>query len=210
MADVATVFGGSGFIGRYVVRRLARTGKVVRVAVRNTDRALFLKTAGKLGQIVPLHAPIADDAAVKRAVEDAEWVVNLVGILAESRAASFQMIHVEAAAQHVRVDVVEAGEHRAAARIHHLGARPAQAFDVAVAADDRDPVPADGERLAHSPAVARIHRAVDDDEIGGRLGRRRLRREPIHTDSRSAYDSGGDRDNQPLRQTDRRLATCDR
>src|SRR5471030_2710812 len=98
MADVATVFGGSGFIGRYVVRRLAGTGKTVRAAVRDTERALFLKTAGKLGQIVPLHAPVTDDATVKRAVEGAEWVVNLVGALTESRAASFQSIHVDAAA----------------------------------------------------------------------------------------------------------------
>jgi uncharacterized protein YbjT (DUF2867 family) len=99
MTDVATVFGGSGFIGRYVVRRLAGAGKTVRVAVRNTDRALFLKTAGKLGHIVPLHAPVTDDAAVKRAVEGAEWVVNLVGLLSESRSVSFQTIHVEGAAR---------------------------------------------------------------------------------------------------------------
>ncbi|MSP02314.1 MAG: complex I NDUFA9 subunit family protein [Acetobacteraceae bacterium] len=99
MADVATVFGGSGFIGRYVVRRLARAGKTVRVAVRDTEQALFLKTAGSIGQVVPLHAPVTDDGAVKRAVAGADWVVNLVGILTESRAASFQSIHVDAAAR---------------------------------------------------------------------------------------------------------------
>jgi NADH dehydrogenase len=98
MTDVATVFGGSGFIGRYVVRRLARAGKTVRVAVRHTERALFLKTAGRIGQIVPLYAPITDAGAVRRVVEGADWVVNLVGILAESRAATFQAIHVDAAA----------------------------------------------------------------------------------------------------------------
>jgi uncharacterized protein YbjT (DUF2867 family) len=102
MTDVATVFGGSGFIGRYVVRRLARAGKTIRVAVRNTEQALFLKTAGRIGQIVPLHAPVTDDAAVKRAVEGADWVVNLVGVLTESRAASFQAIHVDAAARVAR------------------------------------------------------------------------------------------------------------
>jgi uncharacterized protein YbjT (DUF2867 family) len=98
MTDVATVFGGFGFIGRYVVRRLARAGKTVRVAVRNTERALFLKTAGSIGQIVPLYAPVTDAAAVHRAVEGADWVVNLVGVLTESRAASFQAIHADAAA----------------------------------------------------------------------------------------------------------------
>jgi len=98
MTDVATVFGGSGFIGRYVVQRLARAGKTVRVAVRNTERALFLKTAGSIGQIVPLYAPVTNAADVHRAVEGADWVVNLVGALTESRAASFQAIHVDAAA----------------------------------------------------------------------------------------------------------------
>ena len=99
MTDVATVFGGSGFIGRYVVRRLARAGKTVRVAVRDTEGALFLKTAGRIGQIVPLHAPVTDDAAVKTAVAGADWVIDLVGVLAESRAATFQAIHVDAAAR---------------------------------------------------------------------------------------------------------------
>ncbi len=117
MTDVATVFGGSGFIGRYVVRRLARAGKTVRVAVRNTERALFLKTAGRIGQIVPLHAPVTDDAAVKRAVAGADWVVNLVGVLTESRAASFQAIHVDAAAR-----VARAAAAAGVKRLVHLSA----------------------------------------------------------------------------------------
>ena len=48
---LVTVFGGSGFIGRYVVQRLARAGWQVRVAVRRPDEALFLKTAGDVGQV---------------------------------------------------------------------------------------------------------------------------------------------------------------
>src|SRR5258708_38186900 len=99
MADVATVFGGSGFIGRYVVQRLARAGKTVRIAVRDTERAHFLKTAGGVGQIVPLHAPVTDGAALARAVAGADWVVYLVGILAEARAASFPSGHVDGAAR---------------------------------------------------------------------------------------------------------------
>src|ERR1019366_1641424 len=117
MTDVATGFGGSGFIGRYVVRRLARAGKTVRVAVRNNERALFLKTAGRIGQIVPLHAPVTDDAAVKRAVAGADWVVNLVGVLTESRAASFQAIHVDAAAR-----VARAAAAAGVKRLVHLSA----------------------------------------------------------------------------------------
>jgi NADH dehydrogenase len=96
---VATVFGGSGFIGRYVVKRLAQLGYVVRVAVRDPEGALFLKPMGAVGQIVPLFASVAREATVHRAVEGADLVVNLVGILAESRGASFQAIHTKGAEQ---------------------------------------------------------------------------------------------------------------
>jgi len=95
--SVATVFGGSGFIGRYVVQRLARAGYVVRVAVRDTEGALFLKPLGKVGQIVPLYAPITDEAAVHRALAGADTAVNLVGILAEWRRGDFTRIHADGA-----------------------------------------------------------------------------------------------------------------
>lgn len=78
---VATVFGGSGFIGRYVVQRLAAQDYIVRVATRDPAGSRFLQTQGRVGQIVPLRAPVTDAAAVARAVEGAEVVVNLVGIL---------------------------------------------------------------------------------------------------------------------------------
>jgi uncharacterized protein YbjT (DUF2867 family) len=94
---VATVFGGSGFIGRYVVNRLAQRGFVVRVAVRDPVHAYFLRPMGVVGQIVPLGAPITDEAAVTRAVNGAQVVVNLVGILAERRGGDFQHIHAEGA-----------------------------------------------------------------------------------------------------------------
>ena len=96
-ARIATVFGGSGFIGRHVVKRLAAQGYLVRVAVRDTEGALFLKPMGAVGQIVLLHAPASDPSAVTRAVEGAAVVVNLVGILAERRPGDFRRIHVEAA-----------------------------------------------------------------------------------------------------------------
>jgi len=94
---VATVFGGSGFIGRYVVKRLAAAGHRVRVAVRDTEAALFLKPMGSVGQIVPLHAPANNAADVARAVDGADFVVNLVGILAEHRAGDFARAHTDAA-----------------------------------------------------------------------------------------------------------------
>ncbi len=95
--SVATVFGGSGFIGRYVVKRLAAAGHVVRVAVRDPEAALFLKPMGAVGQIVPLFANLQHDGTVARAVEGADLVVNLVGILAERRRGDFQRIQAEGA-----------------------------------------------------------------------------------------------------------------
>ncbi len=94
---VATVFGGSGFIGRYVVKRLAHRGYVVRVAVRDPEAALFLKPMGAVGQIVPLFSSVTREATVRRAVEQADVVVNLVGVLAPSRGVSFKAVHVEGA-----------------------------------------------------------------------------------------------------------------
>jgi NADH dehydrogenase len=92
---VATVFGGSGFIGRYVVKRLAQQGYIVRVAVRDPEAALFLKPMGAVGQVVPLYASVMNEGTVHRAVAGAEIVINMVGALTESQAASFQAVHTE-------------------------------------------------------------------------------------------------------------------
>ena len=94
---IATVFGASGFIGRYVVKRLAAQGYHVRVAVRDTEAALFLKPMGAVGQVVLLHTSITRPDAVQRAVMGAEVVVNLVGILAEKKPGDFKRIHTDAA-----------------------------------------------------------------------------------------------------------------
>lgn len=89
---IATVFGGSGLIGRQVVPRLARQGYVVRIAVRDTERAAAMRPAGAPGQIVPLYAPLEDPAAVARAAEGAEVVVNLVGQLSERKAGTLSAV----------------------------------------------------------------------------------------------------------------------
>ncbi len=95
--SVATVFGGSGFLGRYVVKRLAAAGYITRVAVRDPEGAMFLRPMGRVGQIVPMYASLAHEATVARAVEGAELVVNLVGILAERRAGDFTRMQAEGA-----------------------------------------------------------------------------------------------------------------
>ncbi|MDN3565945.1 complex I NDUFA9 subunit family protein [Paeniroseomonas aquatica] len=114
---VATVFGGAGFIGRYVVQRLAARGYVVRVAGRNPAGARFLQTQGSVGQIVPLSAGVADEGACARAIAGADLVVNLVGILQESKAGDFQRIQAEGAGRIARLAAAAGVE-----RLVHLSA----------------------------------------------------------------------------------------
>jgi uncharacterized protein YbjT (DUF2867 family) len=93
--SLVTVFGGSGFVGRHVVSRLAQDGWQVRVAVRHPDEALFLKPAGVIGQITPIAANIRDQASVERAIAGADAVINLVGILYESGRQRFKSVQAE-------------------------------------------------------------------------------------------------------------------
>jgi uncharacterized protein YbjT (DUF2867 family) len=119
---VATVFGGSGFLGRYVVQRLARRGFVVRVAVRDPVAAGFLKPMGAVGQIVPLYTPVTDEALVHRALEGASWAVNLIGILAERHAGDFDRVHAEGAGRVARL--AAACGVRALVQVSAIGADP--------------------------------------------------------------------------------------
>jgi NADH dehydrogenase len=99
-----TVFGGSGFVGRYVVRRLAAEGFVVRVAVRDPIGAAFLKPTGNVGQIVPMRVDLtADDAVLEAAIAGSDAVVNLVGILYERGRNTFNAIQAEAPARLARI-----------------------------------------------------------------------------------------------------------
>lgn len=117
-----TVFGGSGFIGRHLVRHLASQGWRVRVAVRDIAKAHFLKPCGDLGQIALLPASVTDPASVARAVDGADAVVNLVGILYESKKRTFQAIH-EAGAETVARAAMDAGVRRLV-HVSALGASP--------------------------------------------------------------------------------------
>ncbi len=117
-----TIFGGAGFIGRYLVQRLARRGDRVRVAVRNPDRALFLKPMGEVGQVVPVQANIRDDRSVAAAVAGADAVVNLVGILFEKGRQRFDAVHRDGAAR-----VARAASEAGAARFVQMSALGAAA-----------------------------------------------------------------------------------
>jgi NADH dehydrogenase len=98
-----TVFGGTGFIGRHVVRHLAPEGTVIRVPTRDPEKALFLKPAGGVGQIVPISCAVQSDASVAAAIGNAGAVINLIGILYDKGRNTFQALHVEAAARIARL-----------------------------------------------------------------------------------------------------------
>jgi uncharacterized protein YbjT (DUF2867 family) len=92
-----TVFGGSGFLGRHVVRALAKRGYRIRVAVRRPDLAISLYPIGVIGQIQAVQANLRYDESIARAVERADAVVNCVGILAENGRQTFDEVQAEGA-----------------------------------------------------------------------------------------------------------------
>ncbi|RWM82356.1 MAG: complex I NDUFA9 subunit family protein [Mesorhizobium sp.] len=90
---LVVVFGGSGFVGRHVVRALARRGYRIRVACRRPDLAGHLQPLGNVGQIQPVQANVRVRWSVDRAVQGADHVVNLVAILHESGRQKFTSVH---------------------------------------------------------------------------------------------------------------------
>lgn len=94
---LVTIFGGSGFIGRHVVRALAKRDFRIRVAVRRPELAGHLQPLGKVGQIHAVQANIRHPASVTAAMRDSHIVINLVGILAESGAQTFDAVQGEGA-----------------------------------------------------------------------------------------------------------------
>lgn len=119
---LVTVFGGSGFVGRAIVRRLAAAGSAVRVAVRHPERAAFLQHEGHAGAISAVRADVWNESSVAPALAGAEGVVNTVGHYVE-RGASFGAIH-GAGARHVAVAAQAAGVRRLV-HISGIGADPA-------------------------------------------------------------------------------------
>lgn len=109
-----TVFGGSGFVGRYIVKRLAARGTIVRAAVRNPENALFLKPMGAVGQVVPVPGDVRSEQSVRAAVRDADAVVNAVGFWDGSHN-GFDSVHREGAARVARL-----GREAGVRRLVHL------------------------------------------------------------------------------------------
>jgi NADH dehydrogenase len=144
---LVTVIGGSGFIGRYVVQRLAESGRRVRVVVRKPQAAQFLKPLGALGQIQIVRGDITADAQMAAAFAGAAAGVNLVGILAEGGGQTFAAVQAEGAARAARA--------AAAAGITHY------VQVSAIGADAASPVPYARTKAAGEAAVlAAISTAV--------------------------------------------------
>ena len=99
----AVVFGGGGFIGRHLVRRLGKTGAVVRVPSRHVSKLGFLRTAGVVGQIVPEMVSNFDEAELTATIRGADIVINLIGILAEGGKNTFTRIHTDLPARIAKV-----------------------------------------------------------------------------------------------------------
>ena len=89
---LVTIFGGSGFLGRYIARRMAKQGWRVRVATRHPNDSMFVRTYGAVGQVEPIFCNIRDDASVQAALGGADAVVNCVGILSEKGKNGFDAV----------------------------------------------------------------------------------------------------------------------
>ena len=96
MSEMVTIFGGSGFVGRYIARRMAKAGWRVRVAVRNPNEAMFVRPYGAVGQVEAVFCNVRDDASVAAVLSGADAVVNCVGVLDESGKNTFEAVQAEA------------------------------------------------------------------------------------------------------------------
>jgi uncharacterized protein YbjT (DUF2867 family) len=153
MRNLATVFGGSGFVGSQVVRALAKRGWRLRVAVRRPGHAYRLPMLGDVGQIEIVQANLRDRDSVARALDGAQAAVNAVGVLYESGRQRFEALHVDGAATVAR----EAGAAGATSLVHisAIGADAASS-----AAYFRTKAGGEAEALAAFPSATIVRPAV--------------------------------------------------
>jgi uncharacterized protein YbjT (DUF2867 family) len=137
---LVTVYGGSGFLGRHLVRALAKRGYRIRAAVRRPDLAGHLQPLGRVGQIHAVQANLRDQASVERAAQGADILINLVGILFERGRQRFSAVHTQGA-EHVALAARNHG-----GRLVHVSAIGADANSSSGYARTK----ADGERLVLS------------------------------------------------------------
>lgn len=92
MSKLVTIYGGSGFVGRYIARRMAKQGWRVRVATRRPNEALFVRPYGAVGQVEPVFCNIRDEASVRAVMLGADAVVNCVGTFDKGGRNSFEAV----------------------------------------------------------------------------------------------------------------------
>jgi uncharacterized protein YbjT (DUF2867 family) len=153
MSKLVTIYGGSGFVGRYIARRMAREGWRVRVAVRRPNEALFVRTYGVVGQVEPVFCNIRDDASVRVVMRGAEAVVNCVGTFDKGGRNNFQAIQHEGAGRIARIAAEEG-----VARMVHISAIGADAESESLYSRSK----AEGEVavLAHMPQAVILRPSV--------------------------------------------------
>jgi uncharacterized protein YbjT (DUF2867 family) len=113
---LVTVFGGSGFVGRHLVRALAKRDYRIRVAVRRPELAGYLQPLGRVGQIHSVQANLRYPASVEAAMRDSSVAINLVAILSQSGAQTFDAVQVKGA------ETVAKAVAAASARMVHVSA----------------------------------------------------------------------------------------
>lgn len=161
---LVTVFGGSGFLGRSVVRALCKRDYRIRVAVRRPELAGFLQPLGRVGQVHTVQANLRYPASVEAALRDSDIVINLVGILTEGGEQSFDAVQAKGA------ETVAKAAAAAGARLVHVSA---------IGADEQSPsayarAKALGEKavLAAVPSATIVRPSVifgSDDQFTNRF-----------------------------------------
>ncbi|RBI77554.1 complex I NDUFA9 subunit family protein [Roseovarius sp. TE539] len=117
MSKLVTIYGGSGFVGRYIARRLAQAGWRIRVAVRRPNEAMHVKPYGVVGQVEPVFCNIRDDASVRAVMKGADAVVNCVGTFDRKGRNNFDAVQHEGAERIARLAAEEGVE-----RMVHISA----------------------------------------------------------------------------------------
>lgn len=169
MAKLVTIFGGSGFVGRYIARRMAQAGWRVRVACRRPEQAGFVRPYGAVGQVEPVLCNIRNEASVAAALMGADAVINCVGTFDKGGKNNFEAVQAEAPGRIAKLAAAEGVE-----RVVHISAIGA---DVDPEAEDaslyaRSKAQGEAALLAHMPGAVILRPSVifgPEDEFFNRF-----------------------------------------
>lgn len=166
MAQLVTIYGGSGFVGRQIARQMAAAGWRVRVAVRRPNQAGVVRTYGAVGQVEPVPCNVRDDLSVTAAMMDADAVINCVGILVREGRNNFDAIHDEAAGRIARISAERGVAHFV--QLSAIGADPASDSRYAASKGRGE-----AAVLAHRPDAVILRPSVifgPDDKFFNKIG----------------------------------------